>query len=268
MIFQFNTIPSNVTLSRFGELSNNRFLHDQYITIINNNQPVIIGELDGKDQSYILYFKLSPVTQAEKIRIRGLNCTFKDIKPNFALLSNWEVEINVKENINKEIFILFDCDKNYNSWKLQFGEGIPETPSLRIVEEWSYCRASFDYIAIIRTSTPINNETMELPRFVVSPKYSIEQIGNATRGSVGQPYGRNIRQLKTLGVNFTRVKAYLIDEYIEKVGLATPHFIVPYPENVFNIAPFWGTLQQMPEYTKRVENNWYWNLSLNWKEAY
>jgi hypothetical protein len=268
MIIQLNTIPENVSFSNFGELSNNRFFHDHFISITNINQPFISGDLNGEDESYILYFKLSKITQTDTIRIRGLNCIFKDIRPNFKILTNWEVEINVKNNIDKEIFILFDCKKDYKTWKLQFGEGVPENPSLNSVQEWTYCRASFDYISVIRVSKPIDDNTMELPRFIINPTYSREQIGNPQRGDVGQPFGRNIRQLKTLSVNYNRVKTFLIDEYIERVGLAIPHFIVPYPENVFNVPPFWGTLQNMPVNVKRAENNWYWDLSLEWKEAY
>jgi hypothetical protein len=268
MIVQFSTIPSEVSFDKFGTPSNNRFFHDHSISITNRNQPIIQGETDGKNRSYILLFRLSDKTQAEKIKIRGLNCTFKDIKPNFSVLTNWEVIIDVQKNLKNDVFILFDCDKSYENWKLQFGEGRPERPNPTAVEEWTVCRALFDYLALIKVSEPDNDETMALPRFIISPKYSYDYISSAMRGSVGQPYGRNIRQLKTFEVQYTRVKAYVIDEYIERVGLAIPHFIVPYPENVFNVPPFWGTLNDMPEFTKRAENNWYWNLDLSWKEAY
>jgi hypothetical protein len=268
VIVQFNTIPGEVSFDNFGAPSNNRFFHDRFMSIIDKKEPVIQGETTGKDRSYVLVFRLSDVTQAEKIKIRGLNCTFRDIKPNFSMLTNWEVIIDVQENLKQDIFILFDCSKSYGGWKLLFAEGRPETPNPHAVDEWSFCRAAFEYIALIKVSEPDNDETMELPRFIISPKYSYEYINSATRGSVGQPYGRNIRRLKTLEVQYTRVKAYCIDEYLERVGLAVPHFIVPYPENVFNVSPFWGTLEEMPEFTKRAENNWYWNLSMNWKEAY
>jgi len=268
MIIQLNTIADNISLAQFGNISNNRFFHDHFVSIINTPKPIITGELNGKNQSFILHFKLSNATIAETIRIRGLNCTLKDIKPNFPILTNWEVEINVKENIDEDIYILFDCAKTYGTWILQFGEGIPKNPSLSKVEEWTQCRAAFEYFAIIRVSKPIDESTIAIPRFIASPKYSLEQIGNPQRGSVGQPYGRNIRQLKKFTVSFTRVRIQEIEKYIKTVGLATPHFIVPYPENVFNIPPFWGTLQDIPEITKRVENGWYWNLSMSWLEAY
>ena len=136
------------------------------------------------------------------------------------------------------------------------------------VDEWEYCNAAFDYFALIRTSSPLNDESIELPRFVVAPQYSYEHLGSNLRGAIGQPYGRTIGSLRTLTVNFVRVKAYQIDEYYKKVGLTIPHFIVPYPENVFNVPPFWGTLEEPPKFTKRDENGWYWNLSLSFKEAY
>jgi hypothetical protein len=268
MIMQFNTIPSEVSLEHFGYASVNRFFHDHFMSIENTEQPYIHGDMGGKDRSYILHFKLSETTRAEKITIRGLNCVFKDIKPNFFILSNYDVEIDVKKYIDRDIFILFDCNKAYNKWKLIFGEGRSGEPNSHKVTEWDYCRAVFDYFAIIKVSKPDNDETIELPRFIMSPKYSYEFINTAMRGSVGQPYGRNIRKLKTLEVQFTRVKTYLIDEYIDRAGLAIPHFIVPYPGNVFNIPPFWGTLSEVPKFTKRGENDWYWNLQMNWKEAY
>jgi len=269
MIIQYRPIADNISFAQFGNISNNKFFHDHFTTIKNIEQPYISGELNGKNQSFILYFKLSNITVANSIRIRGLNCTFKDIKPNFSELSNWEVEIDIKKNLEKDIYILFDCNKAYGEWKLIFGEGIPLEPHPKKIEEWTYCRAAFDYLAVIRVSKPLNeDEGIELPRFITSPKYSYEYIGNALRGSVGQPYGRNIRQLKTLNVQFARVKSYAVDEYIKKVGLAVPHFIVPYPENIFNVPPIWGTLAEFPEFTKRNENNWYWNLGLSWKEAY
>jgi hypothetical protein len=257
-----------VSFDNFGASLNNRFFHDRFISIAGKNQPLIQGETNGKDRSYILLFRISDTTQAEKIKIRGLNCTFRDIKPNFPVLTNWEVIIDVRKNLKNDVLILFDCSKSYGGWKLRFAEDRPETPNPHAVDEWDFCRAAFEYIALIKVSEPDNDETIELPRFIVSPKYSYEYLNSAARGSVGQPYGNNIRRLKTLEVQYTRVKAYLIDEYTERAGPAVPHFIVPYPKNVFNVPPFWGTLDGMPEFTKRSENNWYWNLSLSWKEAY
>jgi hypothetical protein len=268
VIVQFNPIPNDVSFDDFGTPSNNRFFHDHFMSLVGKNQPMIQGETAGKDRSYILLFRLSDITQAEKIKIRGLNCTFKDVKPNSPVLTNWETEIDVQTNLKNDILILFDCDKSYGCWKLRFCEGRPETPNPYKVDEWDFCRAAFEYLALIKVSKPDSDDTIELPRFMTSPKYSYECVSSAARGSVGQPYGRDIRRLRTMEVQYARVKAYPVDEYIERAGLAVPHFIVPYPENVFNVPPFWGTLDGMPEFTKRAENDWYWNLNLTWKEAY
>ena len=268
MIIQFNQIPFDVSFEHFGIPSGNRFFKDHFIDISGMSQPYIEGQLNGLDQSFVLYFKLSEVTQAEKIRIRGLNCTFLDMKPNFRVLTNWEVEIDVASNLDKEFFILFRCDASYNTWRLAFGENQPENPAPYSINEWLRCRAAFEYIAVIRTSAPIDDQTLELPRFVSGLRYGKEQLGNPLRGSIGQPYGRNIKQLRTLGVNFTRIKIYLMEEYIERVGLATPHFVVPYPENIFNVPPLWCTLKRIPEFAKRAKSEWYWNTELEWRESY
>ena len=127
---------------------------------------------------------------------------------------------------------------------------------------------SFSYFAVIKSSIPTDNNTMALPRFVAGPKLGYEVLGSDLRGSVGQPYGRTIRRLKTLEVNYVRVKAEVIDDYFERVSITEPHFIVPYPENVEVVPPFWACLSTAPEMTKRTENGWMWNTKLSWREAY
>ena len=272
MIVQFtDVIEKEKFRGNFPPFSNNRFLHDRILRVDDFiEQPYLGGTLDGEKQNFILHFKLSSATKEKVIKIRGLNCTFKDIKPNFPILTNWEVFIDVEKSLDRDIFIYFESKAAYGEWRLQFGSDKTELhlENPQKVYDWMTCEVVFDHIALIRASTPLNDESMELPRFLVFPVVSYESIGDDFRGGVGQPYGRTIRRLKTLSVQFARVKAYLIDELYNRVGLTEPHFVVPYPENIYNVPPMWATLSNPPEFTKRDENDWYWNTKLTWKEAY
>jgi hypothetical protein len=271
MIIQYtDVIERNKFSGNLGNVfSDKRFFHDRNFTMPNVQKPYIGGNLDNESQSFILHFKLSSSTVAKTIKIRGLNSTLKDIKPVFQVHSNWEVIIDVHKNLNNDIFLLFYCDKTYKSWKVHFGEERDITdPSTLKHKGWLKCRVAFEYFALLRVSEPLNDESFELPRFVVSPKYSYEHLGSDLRGSIGQPYGRTIRNLKTLELNFARINSSILDEYYNRVGLTIPHFIIPYPENVSDFPPFWGMLTNPPDYTKRNENGWYWNVKLNFKEAY
>ena len=260
MIVQFtDVIDKNKYSGNIGNFSDQRFYHDRKFSINKNiYQPYLGGTLDGERQSFILHFKISPATVAKIIKIRGLNATIKDIKPNVGEYSNWEVIINVEKTLNHNIFILFESLPVYGEWKLIFGNE----------DWWMHCDATFEHISLIRVSEPLDDYTISLPRFIVNPEYAYESLGEDLRGDVGQPYGRTVRQLKTFSVTFARVSSNLIDSYYHRVGLTEPHFIVPYPENVYNVPPIWATLTEPPRFTKRAEDSWYYDTQLTWREAY
>ena len=127
------------------------------------------------------------------------------------------------------------------------------------------------YLGVIgadKTAFQNNDQGIELPRFTASPEFGYEQLGEDMRGSAGQPYGRTIRQLRTISVKFARVKMDIIDFLYRKVGTTKPHWVVPYPEAISKYPPIWATLTEPPKFTGRAENGWYYNVSLSWKEAY
>ena len=265
MIVQFPDIINKDTgTNNITDFTSYRFFHDRSAFIPQQLfRPVFGGRLSGKKEIYILHFQLSENTISNKIRIRilsgeilnftnGINREYKD-----------EISIDVRKNIGKPLSICFNCNPVYGAWFLQWGNvnGNQKT-------DWNYCPVNFDFIALIKASTPTNELSIELPRFTINPKFSYEVLGSDLRGSVGQPYGRTIRKLRILEVSFARVKADVIDEYFNRVSITEPHFIVAYPEDVSVIPPIWGILQNAPTFTKRDENGFYWDCSLKYKEAY
>ena len=107
-------------------------------------------------------------------------------------------------------------------------------------------------------------ESIPLPRFVASPQWGTEVLGGDLRGSVGQPFGRAIRHLRTLRVSFARVRIETIDAYFQAVSTVRPHWVVPYPESL-RVPPIWATLAEPPRHAKRAESGWHWNLSLTYR---
>jgi len=128
----------------------------------------------------------------------------------------------------------------------------------------------FEYIGIINLIPALqeNDNRIILPRFSVGPEFGYEQVGIDARGTIGQSYGRVIRQLRILKVSFSRIQSDLIDEFYLKVGTIIPHWVIPYHEAISKFPPMWATLTEPPNFSKLDENGWYWNLSLSWKEAY
>jgi len=265
MIVQFNDIVNqNISgnLNNIVKNSNNRFFHDRNLEIPPDLfRPVLGGQLNGISETYILFFQLNKNTASTLIRLRILNGGILNFTNGVERVNDDEIKIDVFRMAEKPIAICFNCNPIYGSWLLSFGNN----PSSLIFD---YCPAKFDFFALIRTSRPLDDNTMELPRFTVNPEYGYEVLGQDLRGSVGQPYGRTIRQLHTLEVNFIRVNANIIDDYFKRVSVTEPHFIIAYPEDVANIPPIWATLAKAPTFQKRNENNWYFNTELSWKEAY
>jgi hypothetical protein len=59
----------------------------------------------------------------------------------------------------------------------------------------------------------------------------------------------------------------IFDDYINGVQTVIPHVIDPYPEAHEQFEPFYATVENYGEMTKREENNFYWNMQCGWKEA-
>ena len=262
MIAQFIDVINkndNPLINTISGFSANRFYNDRVLSIPPNQfQPILGGRLNGEREVYILYFKINNRTTFQRLRLRILNGNIFSFTRGID--KSWvdEVSIDVARMRNIQLAINFDCNPAYGSWVLQFG-----TES-----GWDYCPLSVDNFALIRASKPKDSASMELPRFLVGPQSSFEVLGEDLRGSVGQPHGRTIRQLRTFSVEFARVNSCAIDDYFREVSITKPHFIVPYPENVEHIPPMWCTLMHPPQYEKRNEHGWYWNARLSWKEAY
>jgi len=260
VIVQFTDIINrNNGINNITDFSDFRFFHDRVASIPDTIEyPKFGGKITNEREIYILHFNLNEMTKSKKIRIRVLNSRILNFTKGIERSWRDEILIDVENNIDKPLFICFDCRKTYGSWFLTFGNE----------NGWRNCSVNFNYIALLRASKPLDDYSMELPRFIINPSFGYEPIVNDLIGSVGQPYGRTIRQLKTISVEFLRVKVNVIDEYYNKVSLTKPHFIIPFPEDVENVSPIWGILTQPPKYTKRNDNNWYFNLTLTWKEVY
>lgn len=236
-----------------------RFFHDRSVQITPGAfQPRITGTLNGKREVFQFYFKINRSTPSQEIRIRILNGNIVDFTRGITRKWNDEISINVPLLREKALCICFDTNPIYGQWIAQFGNE----------NGWNYCPVNFDFYAFLRTSIPVDNNTMILPRFLVSPVLNNVVLGNALRGSVGQPFGRTIRHMKELAVSFARIRQAELIDYFERVSNTTPHFIVPYPESVSEIPPFWCTLIEAPPLTKRAENGWFFNSTMKWREAY
>ena len=260
MILQFvDVINKDNGINNIPDLSSFRFFHDRIASIPETvKQPILGGKIKNGREIYILHFDISPITKSKKIRLRILNGRILNFTRGIKREWRDEISINVEKNIDKSLFICFDCNPVYGTWFLAFGNE----------NGWLNCPVNFNYFALLRASKPLDDNTMSLPRFTINPAYSYDPVVTDLRGSVGQSYGRTIRQLMTLDVSFKRVRADVIDDYYNRVSISKAHFIIPYPEDVVNIPPFWGTLTQAPKFTKRDSGGWYFDLSLSWKEAY
>ena len=248
--------------------NNSRFFHDRKVEIN--------GKINGNDISkkIAIMYKNNGKTPVPQLHTDGdiiLNKIIKDeqwyvIDIEKIMTRHYLVNkiisgypIKIIENIKPKVIIKssFDFNAVNPTWELY-----PNYQNFMLL----------DYMGVIALDDNkeiINNKLwMSLPRFIVEPKYSYEQLGTSAVGSVGQVYGRIFRQIKTMTVNFTRIKADTLDSYYSNVGTIKPHWVVPYPEAIDKFPPMWAVLTSPPDFTKRAENGWYWNTSLTWKEVY
>lgn len=265
MIIQFASLPDTTDNSAIIQgITPNRFFHDQTVrfsglinTQINSNvserQNVAIG-FKFNENSFDYY---SPYRQGLFITTSGKWAEYpKGANANQPSL-NGQLGIEFSRYTDREIWARSE-DPETKFWSLHF-MGMPNNNNI------------LDHLAVINMAPQLSEEEtgrMILPRFTVSPEISYSQMGEDLRGYAGQPYGRAIRQLKELRVNFARVQADAIDELYARVGTAEPHWVAPYPEAVTKFPPFWAALTEPPKFTKRGENGWYFNTSLSWREAY
>jgi len=251
-------------------VSNQRFFHDRRFAVPDTVANPGIARHDTRGR-YILTFSMNPTMRLDRgfalLNFRLVNGNFVDIsgigdppQGGISVASGADIDVVCNDlTVGNPIHILFAVD---GQWQLLFGKNGTFGGAADVV---------FDYIGLIRVSEPGfaegNAANLVLPRFVVSPQHGYEPLANAQRGSVGQPFGRTVRQLRTLRVNFTRIRAEPVEGYYRRVSITEPHFVVPYPESL-RVPPMWATLIEPPRFTKRSENGWYWNCSLSWREAY
>jgi hypothetical protein len=109
-----------------------------------------------------------------------------------------------------------------------------------------------------------------LPPFRPGTLYHNEFTGDGERSMGGYAYGLRKIRLKTFGAGFPRVdnrERKIIEEYMGETLNIQPHVIDPYPEAREEFPPFYGTLVNGFEGTKRPENGFYWTFELEWMEA-
>jgi len=281
MIIQLTDFASRadgVTGNVENFVSGARFLHDRMLAIPETLSQPRIARSDVRGR-YVLTFQMNETMRRDRgfhtLNLRINNGGFSAIRvfadhPLYTirtLAPNREtLDIPVSAHTEKgPVYVLFNCGSDIGNpegqWSLEFGKN----------GNFSVCDCVFDYIGLIRVHRPRLQaeleENYELPRFVSGFQYGYETLAHDLRGSVGQPYGRTIRQLRTLSVNFTRVPADVVDDYFRAVSVTEPHWVVPYPESL-SVPPMWCTVVHPPRFTKRDENGWYWNCRMDWREAY
>jgi hypothetical protein len=113
-------------------------------------------------------------------------------------------------------------------------------------------------------------EALTIPRFVVKPKMGEEFLESSKRSFGGYTYGLDGETLRTLEAEFVRINKfdYLnILRYLRTVTKTIPHYIDAY-EGANDVWPIlYGTFDGNFEPEKRDENDFYFDFSLQWKEA-
>ena len=248
MIIQFGSgveslIPTNST--RKIEVTPNRFFHDRTASVHNFR----IYHNTATETEIALGFKHAGGSIFET-RVFGGDWT-ESI--GAYLLTNDRAQVGISE---KDQWLRASGDDN--SLEVHFNT-TPQNAGI-----------VFDYFAVLNLGKirPEEKDRLELPRFRTFPKYGWEEIGGGKRGGIGQPYGRVIRRLKTFSVSFERIHNDVLEEYYFRAGTAEPHWVAPYAQAIAKFPPMWATLAAPPEYTKRDEAGWYYNVDLSWKEAY
>jgi len=239
--------------------SPNRFFNDRHLSIpADLRQPRLRGMLEGAREIYILYLKINPATPFLTLRLRitegGIISCTRGIRKERGDTAS----IDVKSMAEKPLAVCFFCSPARATWSLGFGTD----------DGFDSCPLVADFFALIRASGPKDGNTMELPRFISGIRNRRETLGDDLRGSIGQPYGRTVRQLRAYSAEFRHVKKHAIEDYYDRVSTTRPHFIVPYPESVDVFPPIWCTLATAPEFRKRNVNGWHFDVRLSWREAY
>jgi hypothetical protein len=110
----------------------------------------------------------------------------------------------------------------------------------------------------------------ELPRFIVEPVNGLSLRNEAGRTFSGQVKGIPIDALKTFSATYVRIpndKKEIFNNYINGVQKVIPHVIDVYPEAHEQFEPFFATVDNYGEATKRAENGFFWNFNCSWMEA-
>jgi hypothetical protein len=243
-----------------------RFFHDRKV-----NAGVLIKQDEMPSCNYIIVFKFAEQSAKARPQIRD-----GDIKENYTDTHNVNFyRIGIEELPIFNIKLINKIQEYKNVVFEPGGDEIICLMSEKIIPQWFMENNEgiiFEFLGVIGLDDnyAVTDEKpwLTLPRFIVGPEFGYVETGAVFKGSVGQVYGRPIRKLKTFSCSFARVKKDIIDEYYGTVSKTRPHWAVPYPEAIKEVPPIWATLDGEPKFTKRAENNWYWDCKLSWTEAY
>lgn len=109
-----------------------------------------------------------------------------------------------------------------------------------------------------------------LPRFIAEPRLGKEFPTEADRSFGGVAYGLDSEELRTVSLQFRRIS--LLDykktyDYLSVVGKTIPHFVDIYEEANDAWPIMYCTFDGDFETTKRNENGFWFNYSMEYKEA-
>jgi len=113
-------------------------------------------------------------------------------------------------------------------------------------------------------------KTWILPRFNKQPQKHISLRNDTGRTFTGQVTGIPTEPLRTFTAEFSRIankELKLFENYINGVQTVIPHIIDPYYEAHEEFEPFFATVSNYGEQTKRDENGFFWNYNITWMEA-
>jgi len=252
-----------------------RFFHDRKIEAISNN----ITNINIPSWNFALVYRFAKQSPTPALQI--VNGFIKE-----SYISDEEVHYyRIKSGLENQV----DIDERYIIRRIDLQGRIDrnivrplaDVPKELVIqqqiEQQSFWfleanNVTLEYLGVIALDK--NEELSDLkpwlylPRFIVGPELSYNEMGTIFRGNIGQVYGRTFRKMRTFSCSFTRIKKDLVDQFYNKVGKTTPHWVVPYPEAIAQVQPLWAVLNSEPTYTKRAENDWYWNCKLEWTEVY
>jgi hypothetical protein len=108
----------------------------------------------------------------------------------------------------------------------------------------------------------------QMPDFLAGPQYSIDMTAEGLRTDGGQAYGVDGEMLRVWKFGFRNItnrQRLEIEKYIRTVQYAKGHIVQIYDDK--SVEPIFATLSGADGFTKEARNNFYWQTSLEYKEA-